>query len=302
MDLVEEVAEKVDWIDTDILDTDVIYEAIRGMDIVIHSAALVSFAKSATQRMLRINRDGTANIVNACLEYQVKKLIHVSSIAVFSRHGNEQTIDEDCPWDHEADNNNYAISKHAAEMEVWRGSAEGLPVAIINPSLVLGSGFWDLGSVSLIKTVYDRLKFYPTGINGFVDVRDVARSAIKLIESETIGERIIVSAENLSYQKVFSTISNHLNRKAPHIAITPFIREIALARSWVLGKLFRQPQVITRAAVKNASKKAFFDSSKSTRLLNMQYIPIAQTLRETCAQFKDAAADNYSPRFLPLID
>jgi nucleoside-diphosphate-sugar epimerase len=300
MDLVEPVIEKVGWYEVDLLDSPGVYEVVEQVDFVIHAAAIVSFDHNDTSRLLKVNVEGTSNLVNACLEYGVKKFIHVSSIAVFSRKPGAQTITEETTWDYQYPNTNYAISKYKSEMEVWRAGSEGLPIAIINPSLVLGSGFWEMGSASLFKKIYQNLKFYPTGINGFVDVRDVAKAVLILLENPIEYQRFIISGENRSYKEIIGLIAKALDKKAPNIAMNVVLRELALLRAWILRRIFGKPEVITRGTLRNAQGTFHFDNSKSKEILGLQYRPIEQTIEESCAQLKVAATNDFSPKYLPL--
>ena len=300
MDLVVSVEEQVKWIELDLLDNPAIYEVIENVDVVIHAAAIVSFDKKDTSLLMRVNVEGTTNLVNACLEFGVKKFIHVSSIAVFSRKPGVQTIDEETTWDYQYPNTNYAISKYKSEMEVWRAGSEGLPMAIINPSLVLGSGFWEMGSASIFKKIYEELKFYPTGINGFVDVRDVAKAVVILLEKPIEYQRFIISGENRSYKDITGLMAAALGKKAPSIAMNGLIRELALIRAWILRRILGKSEVITRGTLRNAQGTFYFDNSKSREMLGLQYRPIENTIDESCRQFIDAAENDFGPRYLPL--
>ncbi len=300
MDLVQPVINNVTWVEIDLLDCPGIYDLLKDIDGVIHSAAVVSFDRKDTASLLKINVEGTANLVNAALENQVKKLVHISSISVFSRKPGKQIIDEETSWDYNNPSTNYAISKYKAEMEVWRAGSEGLPMAILNPSLVLGSGFWELGSASLFKKIHDRLNFYPTGVNGFVDVRDVAEAAVRLLERPIFNERFIISAENRSYKDITAMIAHALTREPPKIPLNPFLRELALLRSWVLRRFLGHKEVITRGTLRNAQGMFYFDVTKSQEVLGMKYRSIDSTIMESCTQLLEAARDNFKPRFLPF--
>lgn len=300
-DLVEAVRQKVKWVEADLLDIHSIYEVTKGVEIVIHAAAYVTFAQSQTQMLEAINVQGTKDLVNACLENQVEKLVHVSSIAVFGRDPQKRVaITESTDWSYDLPSSNYAVSKYESEMEVWRGQGEGLKVSVINPSLVLGSGFWHAGSVSLFQTAYKGMPFYPKGKNGFVDVRDVARAAVRCMDHDTNGERFIISGENLTYRLVLNQIASALGKKPPKIPVNSFFRELALIKAFFESKLSGEVPVLTRTAINNASRDSFFDNSKSIKSLRLTYIPIETTIQQTCQQLMDAANDDFRPRYLTL--
>ena len=130
----ESLFSEIEWVEMDIEDVIQVFDTVKGVDHVYHSAAIVSFLKRDQSKMSNINIKGTANIVNACLENKVKKLGHISSVAAIGRKGNGDYSEENT-WLESNDNSFYAISKNKAENEVWRGVQEGLQSVIINPPL-----------------------------------------------------------------------------------------------------------------------------------------------------------------------
>ena len=108
----------------------------------------------------------------------------------------------------------YGLTKHDAELEVWRGSQEGLAVVIVNPGVVIGPGFWKSGSGSFFTYAAKGKKSFIPGGTGFVSVNDVVKSMVLLMESNTEGERFILVNENMSYREFFRRI-------APHLEVTP---------------------------------------------------------------------------------
>ena len=172
---------KIEWVSADILDVESLKFAFQGVDIVYHSAGFVSFATSDFRRCIKINREGTANIVNLCLRFQVKKLGYVSSTAAIG--GKEGgLITENDKWENTPLTSGYSVSKYLAEKEVWRGIEEGLNAVMINPCVILGPGNWDETSLTIFKNVSKGMKYYPTGANATVDARDVASCLVSLVD------------------------------------------------------------------------------------------------------------------------
>ena len=135
----ESLFEQIEWIEADINDIPSLEIAFKGVEYVYHCAALISFDPKDEKKLRKINIEGTANIVNFCLAFNVKKLCHVSSIAALGDLMEHETlITEETIWNPEKHHSDYAISKYGAEMEIWRGLQEGLPVVIINPGVILG--------------------------------------------------------------------------------------------------------------------------------------------------------------------
>ena len=300
LDLLSPVVDKITFLEGDVLDITSLENAIRQVDIVIHCAAMVSFKSKDKERMMKVNVEGTANIVNICNDNNIEKLIHISSIAAIGRSQSGKMMSEKTDWTDSKNNSDYSISKYLSEMEVWRGFAEGLPVAILNPSLIMGAGFWDIGTGELFKKVYSGLPVYPTGTNGFIDVRDVAQMAIILMEKNIVGERFICSANNLKLKDVFSTMANILGKKPPRIMMSPTLVSIASFFLNILNFIPGYSSNLTSQSLKNASFDSLYDNSKSVKQLDYTYIPISKTLEETGKLFLKTYPDKIEYALLDL--
>ncbi len=300
LDLLSPVVDKITFLEGDVLDITSLENAIRQVDIVIHCAAMVSFKSKDKERMMKVNVEGTANIVNICNDNNIEKLIHISSIAAIGRSQSGKMMSEKTDWTDSKNNSDYSISKYLSEMEVWRGFAEGLPVAILNPSLIMGAGFWDIGTGELFKKVYSGLPVYPIGTNGFVDVRDVAQMAILLMEKNIVGERFICSANNLKLKDVFSTMANILGKKPPRIKMSPTLVSIASFFLNILNFIPGYSSNLTSQSLKNASFDSLYDNSKSVKQLDYTYIPISKTLEETGKLFLKTYPDKIEYALLNL--
>ena len=300
LDLVQEVAGQVEWAETDLNDIAGLEEAFRGVTHVMHCAAISSFHPRDAERLQRTNVEGTANIVNLALDGGVQKLIHVSSIAAFGRSKARPRLDEKSRWVQSKDNSRYAISKYQSEQEVWRAHAEGLPVAIVNPAVILGSGFWDAGSPRFFTQVDQGLKFWPVGRSGFVDVRDVARFMLLLLESDITGERFILNAQDTTFHDLFGMIAAALDARPPFIKVTPLLAEVAWRVEWLKEKLLGAEPVVTKESARSSVSAFFYDNTRSKSVFGFGYRPLEQTIRETAAQYREAKADGLKARVLPL--
>lgn len=202
----------IDWINGDITDPVEVSEALKGIKKVYHTAGFVSFDPADKEDILKINVNGTENIVNACLERGIEKLCFVSSTAAIGIADNGELLNEELYWTSKGKDSIYSISKYQAEMEVWRGINEGLNAVIVNPSVIIGPGEWRRSSARLFHEVYKGIRFYTQGITGYVDVRDVVKATILLMNGEFSGERYIISAGNYSYKEILSMIADSLGK------------------------------------------------------------------------------------------
>ncbi|KOY85689.1 hypothetical protein AD998_05560 [bacterium 336/3] len=271
--------DKINWVEGDILDVVALEKYVEPEDIVVHAAALVSFQTKDKKQMFQVNVEGTANIVNICLEKNVKKLIHISSIASLGRKKGEIEIDEHSKWEESELNTVYAESKYLAELEVWRGISEGMRAVILNPSLVFGAGDWNRTSLQLFKYVADGKKMYPKGSLNYVDVRDIAQVAVQMAENEIQSERFVMSAGNILYKSLFDRIAKAMDKKPPSIPVTPLLAEIAWRASSVASLFTRKPPLISKETAKVSQMHFVYRNHKiHTFLPDFQFRPLHDTI------------------------
>jgi len=276
----------IEWAEADIMDIFSLEEAMEGVEEVYHCAAIVSFLPEDRKRLLRINTEGTANIVNAALEKKIRKLCHVSSIAALGRPENQaDLIDENLVWKTSRNNSNYAVSKYGAEREVWRGTAEGLDAVIINPSIILGVAGASQGSSRIFNTVWEGLKFYPPGKNGFVDVRDVVKAMILLMNSDIRNERFILSVDNIEYKRLFDLIAAAMGKPAPHLKVSPMLSGFAWRVEKLRSMVTGVKPLITKETAHTAVQQYEYSNEKIKKELGFEFTPIEETVRHFCGIF-----------------
>jgi nucleoside-diphosphate-sugar epimerase len=281
-----DIFDQVEWVDGDVLDTIAMQDAMDGIDTIIHAAAKVSFVPKERNEMFKTNIEGTANVVNIAIEKNIRRFIHISSIAALGKTGDGTTINEQQPWEEHKLNTNYAISKYSGEMEVWRGIGEGLNATIVNPSTIIGYGDWNNSSCAIFKTVYEELPWYTNGINGFIDVEDAARAIVLLSESDITGERFILSGENTSFKKLFDAIADGFNKRHPTREATPFLAAIAWRIEKIKTLFTNKQSVLTKESASIAMSKTFFDNSKiKSYLPGFDFRPLHQTIRHSCESY-----------------
>lgn len=272
----------IHWVEGDINDIVSLEKHIKGCTQVIHAAALVSFQQKDKKRLQKINVEGTANIVNVSLAFNIEKLGYVSSIATLGRMFATEIVDEECYFVPNKLESNYALSKYYAEQEVWRGAQEGLDMVIINPSIILGAGNWDKGSSQIFQRIYSGLKFYTTGGTGYIDVIDVAKSLISLLKSDIKNKRFIVNSENLKFRDVFNRIAIHFNRPEATIKVTPFLKEIAWRLYAVKSFFTRTSSLVTKESANSSMTNNSYSSEKIKKALNFKFISINESIKRYC--------------------
>ena len=293
--MLADVADQVTWHVGDILDIPSLEAAIMaGQSDVIHAAAIVSFVPKDRDQMEKVNVEGTANVVNVCLKAGVRKLGYVSSVATLGRPlakgektGEPTLIAEEQKWEESPMNSNYAKSKYRAELEVWRGVAEGLNAVMVNPSIVLGVGDWTRSSLQLIKYVYNERPFYTDGLANYVDVLDVAESLYRLMQSDVVSERYILNGGTIPYRHLLEQIAAALGKRPPTVRVPPLLTRvlwpIEAMRSWLTGKV----PLVTRETARSASSQYRFDGQRIEQVAGFQYRPLSETLRRVAGAFRE---------------
>lgn len=280
-----DLLKNIEWIDADLLDVYSIIDIMKGAEEVYHCAAMVSFESAHQAEMLKINIEGTANMVNAALETGIKRFCHVSSIATLGREENGLTHEETY-WKSSPDNSVYSISKYGAEREVWRASEEGLNVVIVNPSLIIGPGNWIQSSSNMFSKAYKGIMFYSSGINGFVDVRDVSALMIRLMESEIYNQRFLITSENASFKLFFDMIHQNFKKPVPFIKAGKIMSGFAWRAEILRSILTGAPPLITKETARSAHRISKFSNEKITKAFpEYRFIPLEKSIEETCKLF-----------------
>lgn len=282
----KELFGKIEWVDGDILDVFSLEEAMLGVDWVYHCAAMVSFSPKDADEMLKINGEGTANVMNMAIEKGIKKVCHVSSIASLGRETSTGLIDEECWWKDAPGNSNYAKSKYASEREAWRAAEEGLNVVIVNPSIIIGPGNWEKGSSKMFQTSARGLKYYSEGTSGFVDVRDVVKFMMKLMESNITKQRFLLNGGNSSFRDFFDRIHDNFGVKRPGVKAGMFLTELAWRMDTFRSFISGGSPLITKESARSAHNKYSFSNKKIKEAFSMDFIPVNQMIDDTCKAYK----------------
>ena len=280
--------EKVQWVDGDILDVVALQDAMEGVDTVIHCAAVVSFFRKDRARMYQVNVEGTANVVNMALEKNVRRLVHISSVAAIGRSETGGHVNEEKKWEDSRVNTHYAISKFKAELHVWRGISEGLEAVILNPSTILGYGDWHSSSCAIFRQVYEGFDWYTPGINGFVDVMDCARATVMMMESDISEQRYIINGDTWAFKKLQDTIAAGFNKKGPSRKATATLLSIAAKVEAVKSFFTGKRPLLTKESAKVAVSKTWFENEKLLQAFpEFAYTPLEISIKNACERYQD---------------
>lgn len=278
--------DKIEWCKADITKVPDMILAFKSVNLVYHCAAFISFNPKDYIEMRKVNIHGTAIVVNLCIDAKVDKLCYVSSIAaVGDAKIGQEFIDETCEWNKELDNSGYSITKFGGEMEVWRASQEGVDVVIVNPGVILGSGFWDAGSGKLFSQVHNGFDYYTEGVTGFVSVQDVVKAMIQLVNSSIKNERFILISENKTYKEVLFTIADAFGKKRPSVKIKKWQTELFWRFAWVVSKITGVTPLLSKYSARSAHTISKYDASKIRNSINYQFETIENSIEKICERF-----------------
>ncbi|MFT7613556.1 MAG: dihydroflavonol-4-reductase [Parvicellaceae bacterium] len=275
---------KIEWVNADVTNIDDMLEVTKDIEIVYHAAAIISFQKNQAEAMIIANIDGTANVVNACKANGIRKIGHISSVASLGPSKQGEPLTEKHYWEIAKDNSNYAISKQGAEREVWRISEEGVDIVMVNPSLISGPGDWNKSSTAIFKTSFNGLKYFTEGCTGFVDVRDVSRTIIQLVNSEIKSERFILSAEDVVWKDLFDMSASAFNIPKPTKKVTKTKAEIAWRVLRFLTFFSGSTPQVTKETARSSLRSRHFSNAKIIDAIGIKFIPIGESVK-TSVQF-----------------
>lgn len=281
----ENLFSKIEWVQADISDIPSMIPVFKGITKVYHCAAIISFDPKDYIEMRKVNIHGTAIVVNLSIDANVKKLCFVSSIATIGEDLNKKIADEENEWVQDSNNHGYAITKYGAEMEVWRGSQEGLDVVIVNPGVILGSGFWDAGSGQLFSKIHKGLQYYTQGVTGFIGVQDVVYCMEKLMEEPIANERFILVSENKSYQELLFSIADAFQTKRPVKKLKEWQINFFWRWEWLISKMTSRKVRLSRLGAKTLNSQTYYSSNKISKQLGIKFQSIDKVVKEVVKDF-----------------
>jgi len=285
----------IQWINADVTDYFSLADIFEGVTQVYHCAAKISYQKDSASVMNNINIEGTKNIVNLCLAHKAR-LMHVSSIAALGINKLGQPVSEKDKWEFDRQLSQYSLSKYKSELEVWRGIVEGLNAVIVNPSLIMGPSAGKEGSGILFDIINKGLSFYTSGSIGIVDVNDVAKAMIILMNRQDIqSERYILNSENITNKALIERISTLLEKKAPTKEASPFMLGIAWRAAAFLSLFNGKKPTLTKETAQAASAKLAYNNEKIIKAIDFSFKPLDQTLQEIALTYTNIKSTNQIP-------
>ncbi|WP_375436777.1 NAD-dependent epimerase/dehydratase family protein [uncultured Hymenobacter sp.] len=290
-----EAAAAVEWVEGDVRDSALLKTVLEGVSHVFHCAGLVSYAPQDEEALLQVNVEGTAAVVDACLERPGLRLCQVSSVAALGGASMEteeappsatpQVLDEQSKWDLGAAHGAYATSKYLAELEVWRGISEGLSAIMVNPSVILGPADWTRSSTRLFRYAWEQHYFYTPGSLNVVDVRDVVDMMLHLtLDSHASGERYVLNGGTLPLQEFLSQAAACFGKKPPTIAVPDWAAETIWRLEHIRAILTGARPLITKDTARAGRRRTTYRADKVKRATGKSFRPLQETIEWCCSE------------------
>jgi len=273
----------------DIRDGDSMRKALKGCDTLYYTAAHFAHWTPDKKLPYEINVEGTKTSLNAALDAGVERVVYTSTNNTMGAHGADIPANESAEFNHQDTGDNYSMSKYLGEIEAKKFVAKGLPIVIVNPTIVIGAH--DIKPTPSGKMIIDiankEMPGYIEGGVNIIDVEDVARGHILAAKKGRVGERYLFGNENMSVSDYFRLISEVAGVKPPKIKI-PYYLAIALGYMFELGAyITKKPPVTTASEVKIGRKYEFYDCSKAVKELGLPQTPIRASIERAVNWFKE---------------
>ena len=275
----------IEWVKADITEVPSMIPAFKGVKKVYHCAAVISFDPADYRTMRKVNIHGTAIIANLAIDAKVEKLCFVSSIATIGDDPKREFANEENDWGGNEKNNGYAITKYGAETEVWRASQEVVDVVIVNPGVILGSGFWDSGSGKMFTQIHKGFQFYSDVVTGFVGVKDVVGCMVQLMQSTCKNERFILVSENESFKEVLFSIAEAFGKKKPTRCVQPWQASLLWRWEWLVSKITSRKIRMSKYTAKTLFRKTYYSSEKCKKQLEVTFKSVEEVVKQVSKEY-----------------
>lgn len=286
LDLLGEATSEVEHVIGDLTDPVAVHDAVADVDRIYHVAARIAFGRTGDpDRLHAVNVQGTSNLIDAALEEDIDRFLHTSSVAALGPPEREgEVADESSRWRETPATTEYARSKHAAELEVFRGQAEGLEVVIANPALVFGPEDPGNATMQIVSRIREeRMPGVPPGGTNVVDVLDAAAGLQAVMEEGRPGERYYLGSEALTWARVFEILADAFEVEPPTWQLPP---SLLRAAGWIadgVGTVLPVRPPLSREIVESALTFHRYSNEKAHRELGLEFRPFEETAERLAA-------------------
>lgn len=271
----------------DLLDITSLESAMEGVSHIIHCAGFVSFQPKDKDLLFKINIEGTSNVVNVALHHKVKKIVFISSIEAFDIKLTDKIINESTKIDINQLSTTYGITKRLAEIEIWRGMAEGLMATIINPGGIIHGSHYSAHPMMMIPFAEKGMTYHMNGFAPLIDMQDLCEIIYKAtFDDKYNGEQYIAIAENVAFENLLNILIQNLKVPYKPKILPPFMQVMGVVFEFLKSKVTRKNARLTKEYVHLAKRKTIFDNKKITSHFQLKFKPISLSLQEAIEAYK----------------
>ncbi|HPC43326.1 MAG TPA: NAD-dependent epimerase/dehydratase family protein [Spirochaetota bacterium] len=272
----------------DIRDGDSVREALKGCDTLYYTAAFFAHWVPDKKLPYEVNVEGTKTSMRAALDAGVQKVVYTSTNNTMGAHG-PIPVDETAEFNHWKTGDHYSISKYLAEVEARKFVSLGLPIVVVNPTLVIGVR--DIKPTPSGQMIIDiatgQMPGYIEGGTNIIDVEDVARGHILAAQKGRIGERYLFGNQNMTVSEYFSLIAEVAGVKPPRIKI-PYYGAVAMGYLFEAAAFFtKKPPVVTASEIRIGKKQEWYDCSKAVKELGLPQTPVRTAVEKALNWFRE---------------
>jgi dihydroflavonol-4-reductase len=295
----------VEHVRADVTDRQVIGRAIQGSEVVYHLAALISLHERDAALMRRVNVDGVRNVVDACVEHGVRRLIHFSSIHAYQPRPPGETLDETCPLalGKHVDLPSYDRSKAEGTQRVHEGITRGLEAVLLHPVGVLGPADFKPSQIGdgLLKIANRQLPALIEGGFTWVDARDVATTALAAETRGRSGEHYLLGGPWVSVTEMGEMVYRAIGVRPPRLVTPMWVARMSLpfvrAASWLLG----MDTPYNFASLHAIRTHRLVSYEKAVRELGHKVRPTQESVTDTMRWFQQRGKIRFAPESLPSV-
>ena len=275
-----------------VLDYASLEKALRGCDTVFHLGAVISVGDDKREwgGLLQVNIEGTRNVLRACRETGVKRLVHFSSIHAISGVNDEGLMTEACGYYEDENCLPYNRSKAAAEKEILKAVDQGLDAVIVNPTSVIGVNDFKPSHMGQLFLDLYRGKFPVLIDAGFdwVDVRDVVNGALAAEKKGKTGERYILAGHYAKLKDLALLIEKCTGRRMPRLVAPIWVAHVGVPFLAIYSKIIGKRPLLTSGSLEALAGYRPIDNTKARKDLGYEPRSLEATIKDTFEWFKKA--------------
>ena len=266
----------VTFVEGNLLDAKAISDAVAPCEYVIHVAAITNLFPSRSEIMVKINVDGTTNIIEACLDHKIERLVYVGSASTFGGGSIEKPGDENTPFGGTKFGLDYLDTKLASHVNVVNAcKTRGLNAVIVCPTFMFGKYDSKPGPGAMLLALREgKIPGYTSGGKNYVHVNDVAVGIANALEMGRAGESYILGNTNLNYKDAFVLMATTIGAKAPNMKLPDWATLFYGAVNSFLFALFKKTPSVSYAMAQLSISDLYYSPAKAIKELNLPQTPL----------------------------